>query len=263
VTDFDAFERTGWDERADGYDRFFPAITDRLIEPLLDAAGVGPGTRLLDVGSGPGHLAARAAARGAEVTGADVAPGMLALARRENPGLDFQEADVHALPFPDAAFTAVTGNFILPHLGHPEQAAAELVRVLAPGGRLALTMWDAPQRARFIGVLLEAVAEVGAAPPADLPEGPPFFRFSADAELDALLHALDGRTIETIAFRHPVADGDELWDGLLGGTVRTAPLILRQPEDVQRAIRAAFDRRMAEEGLEPAVSVRLASGRKP
>ena len=63
--DFDAFERAGWDQKAGGYDRFFPAITDRLIEPLLDAAGVGPDSRLLDVGSGPGHLVARAAALGA------------------------------------------------------------------------------------------------------------------------------------------------------------------------------------------------------
>ncbi len=261
--DFDAFERAGWDQKAGGYDRFFPAITDRLIEPLLDAAGVGPDSRLLDVGSGPGHLVARAAARGAHVCGADAAPGMLALARSENPGLEFREADAHALPFPDGAFTAVTGNFILPHLGHPEQAAAEFVRVLAPGGRLALTMWDVPQRARFIGVLLDAVGEVGAPPPADLPAGPPFFRFSADAELDALLHELAGRKVETIAFRHSVADSDELWNGLMGGTVRTAPLILGQPEETQRAIRAAFDRIFAAEGLEPAVSVRLASGQKP
>lgn len=203
------------------------------------------------------------------MVGVDVAGAMVSLARRLHPALDFRQADAHELPFDDASFDAVAGNFLILHLGRPEQAMAGFVRVLAPGGRLALTAWDLPEHARFLGVFLDAVAEAGATPPEDLPTGPDFFRFSADEEFDALLrdHGLRDRSVRRIAFTHRVATADELWDGLLGGTVRTSALILRQPEDTQRRIRDAFDRlvRPYERGdvLELPVSVKLAAGRKP
>jgi hypothetical protein len=74
---FNAFEAAGWEGRVDAYDRFFTAITARLFDPLLDAAGVAPGTRLLDVATGPGHMPARAAERGAVPLGVDVAEAMV------------------------------------------------------------------------------------------------------------------------------------------------------------------------------------------
>jgi hypothetical protein len=62
---FDAFEAAGWEEKAVAYERFFGVITDRVVAPLLAAASVGVGTRVLDVATGPGWVAARAAERGA------------------------------------------------------------------------------------------------------------------------------------------------------------------------------------------------------
>ena len=266
---FNAFEAGGWEEKAAGYDRFFGRITGQLVEPLLDAASVGPGTRMLDLATGPGYVAARGAERGASVVGVDVAGAMVSLARRLHPELDFRQADAHELPFDDASFDAVVGNFLILHLGRPDQAMAGFVRVLGPGGRLALTAWDQPEHARFLGVFLDAVAEAGATPPEDLPTGPDFFRFSSDEEFDALMreHGLEKRAVRTIAFTHRVATADELWDGLLGGTVRTSALIERQPEETRRRIRDAFDRlvRGYQRGnvLELPVSVKLAAGRKP
>jgi ubiquinone/menaquinone biosynthesis C-methylase UbiE len=266
---FNAFESAGWERRASGYDRFFGSITTRLVEPLLDAASVGPDARVLDVATGPGYVAAAAAQRGASVVGVDLAASMLDMARELHPNVDFREADAQSLPFDDASFDAVLGNFVILHLGRPEQAAAEFARVLRPGGRLALTTWDVPDRARVLGVLLDAVADSGAAPPAEIPVGPNFFRFSSDEEFDALLgaHGLDDRRVRTVAFTHRLATAGELWEGLIGGTVRTSALILGQPEDMQRRIRDAFDRRVAElqtaDGLEVPVSVKLAAGRKP
>ena len=266
---FNAFESEGWEEKAAGYDRFFGRITGQLVEPLLDAASVGTGTRTLDLATGPGYVAARAAERGASVVGVDVAAAMISMAGRLHPGLDLRQADVHELPFADASFDAVVGNFLILHLGRPERAMAEFVRVLGPGGKLALTAWDFPERARFLGVFLDAAAEAGATPPEDLPAGPDFFRFSADEEFDALLreHGLEDRAVTTIAFTHRVATADELWDGLLGGTVRTSALILRQPEETRRRIRDAFDRLVGAyrggSALELPVSVKLAVGRRP
>ncbi len=266
---FNAFEAAGWEERAEGYDRFFGAITSQLVEPLLDATSIGAGTRMLDVATGPGYVAAQASERGALAIGVDVAEAMVALAGRSHPGIDFRTADVHALPFEDASFDAVVGNFVILHLGLPERAVSEFVRVLAPGGRLGLTAWDLPDRARVFGVFLDAVAEAEAKPPEDIPVGPDFFRFSVDEEFDGLLReqGLENRLVRTISFTHRVSSPDALWEDLLAGTVRTSALILRQPQDLRRRIREAFDRRVEEyqrpDGLELPVSVKLAAGQKP
>jgi SAM-dependent methyltransferase len=269
VDAFNAFEAEGWEERALGYDRFFRSLTGRVADALLDAAAVGAGTRVLDAGTGPGTVARRAADRGAQVIGVDVAESMVALARRLDPELDIRKGDVHALPFEDGSFHAVVANFLLPHLGDPEGAGAELSRVLAPGGRLALTTWDSPARSPFLSVILEAVAEAGAVPPPDLPAGPELFRFADDDEADALLgmHGLEDRETSALALVLEVGTGDELWEGLLGGTVRISALVRGQSADVQERIRAGFDRRLElyrkADGFELPVSVKLLSGRKP
>jgi SAM-dependent methyltransferase len=265
---FNAFEAAGWEERASGYDRMFGTMTSQVLDQLLDAASVGPGTRVLDVATGPGYVAGRAAGRGASVVGVDVASAMVELARRLHPGLDVREADAHALPFEDGAFDAVVGNFAILHLGRPEQAASEFARVLAGGGRLALTTWDLPAQAPFFGVIVGAVADAGATPPDGIPLGPDFFRFAAPGAFDALLadQGFGERELSTISFTTRFSSPDELWRGLLGGTVRMSALIERQPDEVRRRIREAFDRRVAEyegpDGVELPVSVKLAAGRK-
>jgi SAM-dependent methyltransferase len=266
---FNAFEATGWESKADGYERFIGGFTGRFVEPLLDAAGVGTGTRLLDLATGPGYAAARAAERGASVVGADVAGAMVALAARLHPELEFRQADAHELPFDDDSFDAVVGNFLVPHLGRPEQAMAEIVRVLRSSGRLALTTWDYPERARMFGVFLEAVAEGGATAPADLPAGPDIFRFSDDGEFDSLMrdHGLEDRVVRRVELTHPAGSVDELWDGFLAGSLRVAALITGQPHETRRQIRAAFDGIVEEyrlgDALELPVSAKLASGRRP
>jgi SAM-dependent methyltransferase len=266
---FNAFEAAGWEERPAGYDDFFGAITTRVVGPLLDAAAVGPGARVLDVATGPGYVAAEAAARGAFVLGVDVADSMLALARGLHPEIEFRAADAEALWCRDGMFDAVVANFLLLHLGRPERAAAEFARVLAPGGRVALTVWDVPARTRFVGVLVDALAEAGAGPPPDLPEGPPFFRFADEAELTALLHGAGFEDVEvqTEAFTHIEASPDSLWGGLMRGTVRMSALVTGQDEPTRARIRTAFDRcaRAHETGgrLALPVSVKLASGRRP
>jgi ubiquinone/menaquinone biosynthesis C-methylase UbiE len=266
---FNAFEAAGWEQKSAGYDRFVGQITSRLIDSLLKAGRVASGDRLLDLASGPGYVAARAAERGAEVVGVDIAGAMVALARERHPEVDFRQANAEALPFPDASFDAAVANFLILHLGRPERAVAEFSRVLAPGGRLALTTWDAPGKARFLGVFLDAVAAAGATAPRNIPQGPDFFRFSHEEEFGALLRGagLENVEVETIAFKHPISSADQLWEGMLGGTVRTSALILRQDQETQRQIRAALDQLVRPyrtgDGLELPVSVKLATGRKP
>ena len=184
---FNAFEAAGWERRADGYHDFFGSITTRVIDQLLDAAQVERGMRVLDVASGPGYVAAACAARGADVVGVDVAAEMVSLARRLHPELEFRQADAERLSFADSSFDAVLAGFLLLHVGRPEQVAAALARVLRPGRKLALSTWDVPERGRLLGVLVDAVDDVGVQPTADVPAGPPIFRFADDGEFARLL----------------------------------------------------------------------------
>lgn len=266
---FNAFEAAGWEQQVSGYEDFFGPITTRLVGPLLHAANIERGARVLDVASGPGYVAAAAAERGAFVVGVDIAEGMISLARRLHPQLDFRFGDAEALPFADQSFDAVVGNFALLHVGRPEQAAAEFARVLDADGRVALTVWDFPDQARMHGVLIDAVAEAGATSQHGIPVGPPIFRFSDEQEFASLLReqGLEDIEVRTVSFSHAQPSADALWRGLLSGTVRLSAMILRQTQDMQRQIRAAFDQivqryRVGAELALP-VSVKLASARKP
>ena len=240
---FTAFEATGWDRKAATYDRFFGQLTGRLVKPLLDAAKVGTGDRVLDVATGPGYAAGEAADRGAAVIGVDIAPGMVELAQRSVPRAEFRVANAESLPFEDETFDCVVGNFMIMHVPRPDRAASEMVRVLKPSGRLALSAWDAPDRNRLLGVFLDAVAAVGAPTPADIPDGPPFLRFSNAAEFSRLLSdaGFADVRVNAVVFHHTVPSAEYLWDGLLSGTVRTSSLVFGQPEQTRRQIRSALD----------------------
>ena len=267
---FDAFEAEGWQTKdAAAYDSLAGRVTAELADPLLVAVGAGAGTRILDVATGPGYVAARAAELGADVVGVDFSEAMLAFARTRSPEVEFVQGDATALPFPDASFDGVVAAFVLLHLGSPERAVAEATRVLKPGGRAAFTVWDVPARGRWLGVLLDAIADVGAQPPADVPPGPPLFRFADDVEFARLLGdaGLADAAVDTIDSILQLESADELWDGLVAGTVRVRPLVTAQTDDVQAAIRARFDELLDEyrsgDGFEVPVAVKLGSGSKP
>ena len=144
---FTTFETAGWDATAAQYDHYWPVLTSRLNDPLLDAVGAGPNTRVLDVACGPGYLAARAVERGATAVGIDIAEPMIEIARQRFPRAEFRQGDAQALPFADRCFDTVVGNLALPHFGRPEQAAAEFRRVLTSGGRAGANSLE-PPRAR-------------------------------------------------------------------------------------------------------------------
>jgi ubiquinone/menaquinone biosynthesis C-methylase UbiE len=267
VTAFDAFERAGWTTKeAAAYDSLAGRVTARCADALLDAVGAGPGTHLLDVATGPGYVAARAAERGAEPVGVDFSERMLEYARSRTPGVEFVHGDATALPFEDASFDAVVAAFLLLHLGTPEHAVAEAARVLRPGGRAAFSVWDEPARGRWLGVLFEAVVAAGAHPPTEVPAGPNFFRFADDAQFTSLLTAagLTEVRVDRLAFDLHLEDGDELWTGLVEGSVRLRPLILGQTEQLQCEIRARFDELLeeyrTEDGFDVPVAVELGVG---
>jgi SAM-dependent methyltransferase len=230
---FKAFEAAGWSDRAGTFETLMARATAAAVEPLLDAAGVASGTRVLDVGCGLGDLAAAAAARGSRVTGVDLAEGMLAAARARHPGIEFVHGDVERLPFADAAFDVVLAAFVVNHVPDAERAAAELARVCR--GRVALAMWGPPEEVALLGLPAQAVTAAGLDHSA-IPEGPSSLRFTDAAELVRLLDGLDDVRTREVRFDLQVESLDDLWDGVLGGTVRTAARITRAtPEQRDRA----------------------------
>jgi SAM-dependent methyltransferase len=240
---FRRFEREAHDRLAATYCECFAGATRGMIAPLPDGAGVRSATRVLDVACGPGEVAAAACARGARVSAVDLSPEMVALARRDRPALDVRESDAEALPFAAGAFDAVVCNFGLGHFPRPEVAAGEFARVLAAGGRLALSWWDLP-RSRVNAVFLDASAAAGAPPPRDVPEGPPVNRFSNDGALRALLEGAGLRdvAVSTHSWTHHAPSVEIWWRGGLGGMARSAAAIRAQPPAMQQRIRAEFER---------------------
>jgi SAM-dependent methyltransferase len=120
------------------------AASYELLVTLLDPQ---PGERFLDVGTGSGGLAQRAAERGAEVVGVDVAEAAVEVARTTVPDARFEVADAQALPFPAAAFDVVASAYGVNFATSHAAAAAELARVCRPGGRLGLTVMPPDSRA--------------------------------------------------------------------------------------------------------------------
>jgi SAM-dependent methyltransferase len=264
-----AFERRRHDSLAPTYRDFFTPITAMAIPPLLAAARTGAGSRLLDVATGPGSVAAAARQLGAACIGVDLSPGMIALATASHPGIDFRTGDVEHLPFADRSFDAVVSNFGIGHFPWPEAAVTECMRTLRSGGRIALSWWDQPDKQRIQGLFRDAIAEVGVAAPPDVPAGHSNLRFSdADAFRNLLIGAgLDEVRVEDHQSTHVVADTDTLWRGGLGSFAITASAIDNQDVATQHAIRAALERRAqayrTPRGLELPIAFRIGSGRKP
>ncbi|HYZ32406.1 MAG TPA: methyltransferase domain-containing protein [Crenalkalicoccus sp.] len=265
---FTAFERTAHDRIAGRYAEVFAPLTSLALEPLLDAARVAPARRLLDVGTGPGVAAAAAQARGAAVTGVDVSPGMIALANKARPGIDFRVAEVTALPFPDAIFDAVICNFALGHFPDPQAALAECVRVLAPGGSLAFSWWDQPERQRVQGLFREAIAELALPPHPDVPQGHDTLRYSdADAFAGLLRDAgLAEVTVAAHRTTYLMPDAEALWQAGMGGMAIAASAVAAQDATTQARVRDAIARRAetyrTPRGLEIPIAFLIGTGQK-
>jgi len=233
---FHDFEHAGWERVAVDYDRGFGALTSQSIAPMLDAVGAGSGTRLLDIASGPGYVAAVAARRGASVIGVDFSSAMVALAMRQNPGLEFRQGDAESLEFPDASFDAVVMNFGMLHLEQPEKAIAEAFRVLAPGGRYAFTVWDTPESTVGFRIILDALQSHGDMN-VPLPPGPPFFRFSDPSEARRALELAGFKEVQTrqVPQSWKLGSAEALLAIFREAAVRTAALLNAQtPEALSR-----------------------------
>ena len=226
----------------------YPDVATTVVAPLgpvlIEAAGVGPGQRVLDAAAGTGNAALPAARTGADVTASDLTPELLAVGEQRAAALDVKlrwvEADAEALPFDTAEFDTVLSCIGVMFAPFHEKAAGELLRVCRPGGTIGLINWT-PEG--FIGQMFATMKPY--APPAPAEAQPPP-RWGDPAHLVALFG--DGVT-EVNAERRTLrvdrfASAEELRDyfkRVYGPTISVYRNIAAEPDRV-----AALDRELAD-----------------
>jgi SAM-dependent methyltransferase len=204
----------------------FAEIHDELVETLAPL----PGVRWLDVATGTGEVAARAARAGADVVGLDIAPRLLEQARSKSVEVEWVEGDAQALPFPDGAFDIVSSSFGVIFAPDHEAVAGELARVCR--GRLGLTVWRAN----------EGLHAIYSAFTGEEPTGPTADDWGREGRLDELL----GGAFE-LEFRERVwgleaESPEQVWELMSIG----APPLKALIDSLDAERRAAFREAMVE-----------------
>ena len=180
--------------------RFAP-VQDQLVNLLK----IGPGDRVLDLATGAGEVALRAAARGAEVTGIDVAEPMLVKAR-ERAGQDgaqitFDLGDIEYLPYEDGCFDVLVSNFGLVFAPDHANVAAEVARVSCPGARLGFTAWKPNPK---LGELYRAFTE-------EPIEGREAYEWGREDHVEAMLGEDFALEFEDGTLWLEADSGEEIW----------------------------------------------------
>lgn len=189
----------------------YPSMVETFLLPLgprlVEAAGIGPGMRVLDVAAGTGNASIPAAATGASVVASDLTPELFEAGRaRAAAGgveLEWAEGDAEDLPFEDASFDAVISSIGVMFAPHHQAAADELVRVCRPGGTIGLLSWT-PEG--MIGGLFRTIGPFAPAPP---PGAQPPPLWGGEEHLRELLgdrvelETLERDVLEVTAFERP------------------------------------------------------------
>jgi len=161
---------------AEVYEEFFvPALFGQWAGPIVDAAGVKLGDMVLDVACGTGvvaRLAAKRLGKSGKVFGLDRNDGMLAVARRISPNIDWRLGQAEDLPFEDGAVDALTCQFALMFFEDRIAALKEMWRVLKPGGRLAVATWDKLDHSPGYAAMVALLQRLFGTPAADALRAP-------------------------------------------------------------------------------------------
>lgn len=250
----------GWAEHAD----FVDARSAELAAAMLDHAAPRSTDRLLELACGAGGLGLAAADRAGEVVLSDVAEPMTAIAaeRARARGLanvGVRVLDLEAIDAPDASFDVVLCREGLQFATDHGRAAAEIARILRPGGRAALATWGPRERNPWLGLVLDAASEQMGhpVPPPGVPG--PFSLSDADELRDVLTSAGLDVSVTEVDVPMRVGSVDEWWTR----TVALAGPLAMLPDDAKAQIRAHAQEAALPYGLTfPGVSL-LAAARKP
>jgi ubiquinone/menaquinone biosynthesis C-methylase UbiE len=189
----------------------YPSMVETFLLPLgprlVEACGIGPGMRVLDIAAGTGNASLPAAQRGASVTASDLTPELLDAGRRraEAEGLELEwvEADAEHLPFADESYDVVMSSIGAMFAPHHQDVADELVRVCRPGGTIGLLSWT-PEG--MIGGLFRTMGPFAPPPP---PGAQPAPLWGSEQHVNELFGdrvtwtTLEREMLDVTAFEHP------------------------------------------------------------
>jgi SAM-dependent methyltransferase len=215
-------------DRADAYDRFMGRYSTLLAPQLAGFAGVEPGMRVLDVGSGPGALSAELVARGATVTAVDPSPPFVDALRSRLPSVTAMLGTAEALPFADGEFDAAVAQLVVHFMADPVAGLREMGRVST--GVVAACVWDHAGERTPLSTFWRAANELrpGARDESRLPG-------AREGHLAELFRAAGLREIEATEIQAAVEmpDFDDWWEPFTFG-VGPAGDYLRELDDDAR-----------------------------
>lgn len=196
----------------DSYDRFIGRYSIPLAVALADAAGIEPDMRVLDVGCGPGALTLELARRlGPEsVSAVDPSDSFVEACARRNPGVDVRVGPAEELPFSPGSFDAALMQLVLNFVDDPDASAAQLRRVVRPGGTVAACVWDDDGGVRMLRLFWEAAVAVD---PTVAGENK-VMRFGHDGEIGDLFREAGLTEVATglLEVQAAYVDFEDLWD---------------------------------------------------
>ena len=238
---FSGFEHSGWEEVSRGYEQHIARLTAQSVDVVLDAAAVGKGSRILDVCCGPGVLSAAAVVRDAQATGIDFSAEAVDIAQSNVPDAEFHEADALAIPFGADSFDAVVCGFGIIHVPDPEAALSEMHRVLLPGGKVAISVWEAPNPGNGFGLLYSSIS-AHADMNVDIPHGPDFFQFSDEDKLSETLINIGfcNPSTRTVSQTWEFCEPTGMVKSFIEGSVRARGIFMAQTDEIQASISASI-----------------------
>ena len=256
-----------------------PGLYDRYMGPMLFAPYAAVVTerakalrpaRILETAAGTGIVTAalHAALPDAEIVATDLNQAMLDVAagRIHSNMVSFQQADAQSLPFPDASFDLVVCQFGVMFFPDKVAANAEARRVLRPGGRYILVIWDRLEKNSVSHVLGQAMAQIYPDNPAAFLERMPFgYHDRTQIEHDLLAAGFNDVEFEIVELRSRLGSAREAAIGLVQGTPMRAEIEPRAPDALDRATdRGAQALRQFEgpDGLDAPMSAHIVSATK-
>jgi SAM-dependent methyltransferase len=168
-----------WGTRARDFTTLEPKMV-ALYESVLDNLRIGSGTRLLDVGCGPGLFLRLAAQRGASITGIDAAQPFIEIARKRLADADLTVGEMESLPWEDDAFDAITGLNAFQFAADPAHALREARRVARGGAPVVIATWGRPEECEAAAY----VKAVGSLLPPPPPGAPGPFALSEEGAIE-------------------------------------------------------------------------------
>jgi ubiquinone/menaquinone biosynthesis C-methylase UbiE len=233
---------------ADAYDRFVGRYGPTLAAALITFTGVDPGARALDVGCGPGALAAALAERlgAASVSAADPSEPFAAACRARLPQVDVRTASAEQLPFADGAFDVALAQLVVNFLADAPAGVRELARVTRPGGTVAACVWDYAGEMTLLRTFWDAAREIDPQGAAAADEGTTM-RWCSESELarlwgDAGLGEVRTGSLEA---RAAYASFEDLWSPLPTGVGPAGAYTKALDVERRAALREAYRRRLA------------------